>query len=84
MLLVGCGNEQNVPRETHTVSGIITNRNCMYYTTYLTIETEDGIKIPVYESHSSFSDGVEIGDKVKFEVEKIECSGYKIVGISLE
>lgn len=84
VLLVGCCNDQETPRETSIVSGTITDRSCMYYTTYLTIETEDGTKVPVYEYHSSFSDGVEIGDKVRFEVEKVEGNGYRIIGISFE
>ena len=48
------------------------------------IETDDGIKIPIYESYSSFSDGTKIGDRVRFEVEKVEGSGYKIIGIAIE
>lgn len=83
MLLVGCGTEE-IPRETSVVSGIITDRSHFYYTTYLTIETEDGIKIPIYESYSIFSDGVKVGDKVRFEVEKVEGSGYRIIGILIE
>lgn len=83
VLLVGCGVEET-PREKSVVSGIVTERSHMYHTTRLTVETEDGIKVPVYESHSSFSNGVEIGDKVRFEVEKVEGSGYRIVGIDIE
>ena len=83
VLLIGCGTEKT-PRETSVVSGIVTERSHMYYTTRLTIETEDSIKVPVYESYSNFSNGIEIGDRVRFEVEKVEGSGYRIIGINIE
>ena len=83
VLLVGCETEEK-PREKIVVSGIITDRSNFYYTTNLIIETDDGIKIPIYESYSSFSDGTKIGDRVRFEVEKVEGSGYKIIGIAIE
>ena len=84
MLLVGCNNDKETPKESMVISGTISEISYLYYTSYLTIDTEDGIKIPVYESYSSFSDGVNVGDKVRFEVEKVEGSGYRIIGISIE
>lgn len=83
VLLVGCGVEET-PREKSVVSGIVTDRSHFYYTTHLTIETDDGIEVPIYESYSSFSDGVKVGDKVRFEIEKVEGSGYRIIGIAIE
>lgn len=83
VLLVGCETEEK-PREKIVISGIIIDKSHFYYTTDLIIETDDGIKIPIYEYHSSFSDGTKVGDKVRFEVEKVGGSGYRIIGIAIE
>lgn len=83
VLLVGCGAEEK-PREKIFLLGIITDKSHFYYTTDLIIETDDGIKIPIYESYSSFSNGTKVGDKVRFEVEKVKGSRYKIIGIAIE
>lgn len=87
--LVGCGNNQETSKETCIISGTISDMNHMNDITYLTVETENGIKVPLYEVHSRFSDssfsnGAEIGDKVRFEIKKVEASGYKIIGIDFQ
>ena len=84
IFLVGCNNEkENNSIETYVISGTIEEKSHRYYTTYLVIENDDGIKYPVYEMHSGFSDGLHKGDKVCFEIEK-SGNGYKIIGFGLE
>ena len=85
ILFIGCGNKEKTnAEETYLISGTIENKECIYYTTNLVIKTDDGIKFPIYEMHSSFSDGLCKGDRVCFEVKKVNGSGYMIVGLGLD
>ena len=84
IFLVACNNDQEVVEvepETYIISGTITDKDHMRYSNHFIVETEDGIKVPVCESvYSGFTRGLEIGDKVRFEVIN-EGDGYKVVGI---
>ena len=85
LFLSGCITENKEDEiETYIVSGtIVEMRNI--YSTDIVIETNDGMKVSVYEGRfSDFSHGLKIGDKVCFEVEKVERSGYRIIGLRLE
>ena len=82
LLLSGC----TVKSETATyiVSGTIVDIHHLY-STDIVIETNDGIKIPVHERrYSDFSYGLEVGDKVCFEVKKVDGTGYEIIGFGFE
>ena len=81
--LSGCASKQEDAKKTDVISGVIVERSHMYYTTSIVVQNNNGFKIPVYESHSSFTDGLKVGDKVSFEVEKVEGSGYKIIGVNI-
>ena len=84
IFLVGCDKEkEDSLKETYVISGTIEEKSYRYHTTYLVIETDDGIKYPIHEMYSSFSNGLHEGDKVCFEIEK-SGSGYEIVGFGLE
>ena len=80
LLLNGCSAECKVSKETYIVSGTIVEIDCLY-STDIVIETNDGIKVSVYEGrYSDFSNGLKIGDKVCFQIEKVDGIGYKIIG----
>lgn len=84
IFLVGCGEEkEDRLTETYIISGTIEEKSVRYYTTYLVIETEDGISYPVHETNHSFSNGLQEGDKVCFKIENNE-DGYEIIGFGLE
>lgn len=88
LVLVGCS---SVPKENnkdivYIVSGVISDKSYMYnmsHEIYLVIETDDGAKVPIYEDYSCFSRGLNIGDKVEFEVKRRRNCGYEIIGINI-
>lgn len=80
--LVGC--EKQTDPQTYIISGTIVKIHHLY-STDIVIETEDGTKVSVYEGRfSDFTYGLTQGDKVCFEVEKIDGGGYKIIGFGLD
>ena len=87
LLLSGCKCDiQEAEKETEIfiVSGTIVYMHHLY-STDIVIETDNGIKVPVYEGrYSNFSTGLEVGDKVSFEVKKTNDTGYEIIGINFE
>lgn len=68
--------------KTYIITGIIIKKYHIYHTD-LVIETDSGIKIPVYEGrYSHFSDGLEEGDRVSFKIKEVEGSGFEVVGLN--
>ena len=82
LLLTGCSFDKS--RETFIVSGTVAEIR-HFYSTDILVETEAGVKIPLYEGrYADFTFGLQKGDKVSFIVEKVEGDGYKIIGLNLE
>ena len=85
LVLVGCS---SAPKEDnkdiiYIVSGVISDKSYICHETYLVIETDDGTKVPIYEDYSCFSEGLNVGDKVEFEVKRRRNCGYEIIGINI-
>lgn len=84
-LLSGCNikTESETASDTYIISGTITEKSG-FYSTRIVIQTDNNMKMPVYESrYTSFTNGLNVGDKVCFEIEK-EGGGYRIIGIGIE
>ena len=91
-LLIGCDkyniNNGNInmdeeSKKTLVLYGTVIEKHHHYHTSHVDIQTEDGIKVHLYERYSSFSNPYEVGDLVAFRVEEND-SGYRIIGIKFD
>lgn len=78
-LLTGCVNE--VREEPFIITGTVVEID-EFFSSKLIVQMKNDIKMPLFSGrYSHFTNGLEVGDKVSFEVIK-NGNSYEIIGVN--